>query len=91
MSLLFSLEDYKSSEGGSVEKKIKHKKKIRFSKLKKNERSDSPLTHKSDEDGVLIFQFDYLKPSWILKKIKSHFGVDNKNNEEECKAWGLKV
>lgn len=73
-----------------MEKKTK-KKKTRFSKLKKKERSDSLLTHKSDEDGVLIFQFDYLKPLWILKKIKSHFGIDNKNNEEECKAWGLKV
>lgn len=76
-----------------MDKKIKNKKKIRLSKLKKKERSDNPLTHKSDEDGVLIFQFDYLKPSWILKKIKSHFVIGNKNNEEEeeCKAWGLKV
>lgn len=74
-----------------MERKIKHKKKTRFSKLKKKIKSDNLLNQRSDDDGVLIFQFELFKPLWILKKIKSHFIKENKDNEEECKAWGLKV
>lgn len=69
-----------------IKNKIKHKKKAP-SKAKKI-KSDNTLTKKSDEDGVLIFQYDLLKPQWILKKLKSHFSLQN---DEECKAWGLKV
>lgn len=77
-----------------MEKKLKHKKKTRHPRISrvglstKKAKSDNLLTKKSDEDGVLIFQYDVLKPQWIFKKIKSHFA---KRIDEECKAWGLKV
>lgn len=69
-----------------MEKKVKPKRKVRVKARKV--KSDNILTKKSDEDGVLIFQYDVMKPQWIFQKIKSHFV---KRIDEECKAWGLKV
>lgn len=57
-----------------MEKKEKHSKKKRFTKKKsKHLESETPLTKKSDEDGLLIFQYEVTKLPWIFRKIKTLF------------------
>lgn len=82
--------------GGNVEKKVKHPKKNRSGKKErklKKVKSNNVLNQKADEDGTLIFQYELSKPiKKIVKKLTSHLtDLTSRDNDEECKAWGLKV
>ncbi|MFA6237453.1 MAG: hypothetical protein WC635_09025 [Bacteriovorax sp.] len=73
---------------------VKHPKKVRAKRESKAKvKSDNVLTKKSDDDGVLIFQYELSKPFKVIKKLTRHLAdqFTNKDNGEECKAWGLKV
>jgi len=66
-----------------------HKEKLRNSKLKSYVvKTDDLVAEKSDEDGVIIFQYEPQKSPWIFKKIKSLFPVTSGNASRGC---GVKV